>query len=106
MFLSLQNNQIEEHTHTLSLSWDLQSSGVSRCALALSGDVVTGGSVLALAFLLAPVPVGAGLTRGLAAPPSEPREADAGSSDGVTQSLVLTLTSVTAVRPPVVTVTR
>lgn len=67
--------------------------------------MVTGSSVLALTLLLAAVPVGAHLAEGLTAPASEARGADTGSGDRVTQRSVLTLTSVTAVRAPVFTVT-
>lgn len=67
--------------------------------------MVTGSSILALAFLLASVTIGAHLTLGLTAPASVPRSADTGSCDGVTQSAVLALTSVTAVGTPVITVT-
>lgn len=67
--------------------------------------MVTGSSVLALAFLLAPVTVGAHFTLGLAAPAPVSRSADTGSSDGVAQRSILALTPVTAVGTPVVTVT-
>lgn len=102
------------HTHShaqkaLALEWMfsfyLQSSSVSWWALAFSGHMVTGGSILALAFLLASVTIGAHFTLGLTAPASISRSADTGSCDGVTQCSVLALTSVTAVRTPMVTVT-
>lgn len=67
--------------------------------------MVTGSSVLALAFLLASITIGTHFTLGLTAPASVSRSADTGSSDGVTQSSVLALASVTAVGAPVVTVT-
>lgn len=67
--------------------------------------MVTGGSILALAFLLASITVGAHFTLGLTAPASVSRSADTGSSDGVTQCSVLALTSVTAVGTPMITVT-
>lgn len=66
---------------------------------------MAGGSVLALAFLLASVSIGGHFTLGLAAPASVPGSADTGSGDGVTQSVVLALTSVTAVGTPAGTVT-
>lgn len=84
---------------------DLQSSSVSWRALAFSSHMVTGGSVLALAFLLAPVTVGAHFALRLATPASVSRSADAGSGDGVTQRSILALTPVAAVGTPVVTVT-
>ncbi len=87
------------------LSSDLQSSSVSWWALAFSGHMVTGGSILALAFLLASVTIGAHSTLGLTAPASVSRSADTGSRDGVTQCSVLALTSVTAVGTPMITVT-
>lgn len=68
--------------------------------------MVTGSPVLALAFLLAPVTVGAHFTRGLTAPAPVPGCADTGSGDGVAQGSVLALTSVAAVRTPVLTVAR
>lgn len=66
--------------------------------------MVTGGSVLALAFLEASIAVGASFTAGLTAPASVPRSADAGSGDGVAQGIILALASLTAVGTPVVTV--
>lgn len=67
--------------------------------------MVTGGSILALAFLLASITIGAHFTLGLTAPASVSRSANTGSSDWVTQRSILALTSVTAVGTPVVTVT-
>lgn len=66
--------------------------------------MVTGGSVLALTFLEASVAIGSCFTRGLAAPASVPSGADTGSSDGVTQCLVLALAPLSAVGAPVVTI--
>lgn len=77
---------------------------VSRRALAFPGNMVTGGSVLALTFLEASVAIGSCFTRGLAAPASVPRGADTGSGDGITQCLVLALAPLCAVGPPVVAV--
>lgn len=82
-----------------------ESAGVSRRAGALSGHMVAGRPVLALAFLLAPVTIGAPFTGGLTAPASESRGADAGSGDGVTQRPILALTSAAAVGTPVAAVT-
>lgn len=84
---------------------DLQSSRVSCCALALSRLVMTDSSVLALAFLLTAISIGAHFTLGLTAPASVPGSADARPDDGVTQRSILALASVTAVWTPVVTVT-
>lgn len=84
---------------------NLQRSRVSRAANALSGDVVARGVVLAQAFLLAVVAIGVAFAEVLAAPAAVPGRADAGSGDGVTQRLVLTLTAAAAVRTPVITVT-
>lgn len=82
----------------------LQSPSVSRWALTLPSHVVTGGSVLALAFLEASIAIGASFTAGLTAPASVARSADAGPSDGVTQRIILALASLSAVGTPVVTV--
>lgn len=67
--------------------------------------MVADGLILALAFLLAVVTVGAYFTLNLTAPASVSRNADAGSSDWVAQSSILALTSFTAVGTPMVTVT-
>lgn len=66
--------------------------------------MMTGGSILALAFLMASIAIGAYFTLGLTAPASVSRSADTGSSDGVTLCFILALTSVTAVGTPMVTV--
>lgn len=98
-------------SHTLlslsacSVQVNLQRSRVSRAANALSGDVVARGVVLAQAPLLAAVSVGGALAEILAAPAAVPGRTEAGSGDGVTQRLVLTLTAAAAVRTPVITVT-
>lgn len=73
--------------------------------MTLPSHVVTGGSVLALAFLEASIAIGASFTVGLTAPASVPRGADTGPGDGVTQCIILALASLTAVGTPVVTVT-
>ena len=65
---------------------------------------MTGGSILALAFLLASVTIGAHFTLGLTAPASVSRSAHTGTSDWVTQCSVLALTPVAAVGTPVVTI--
>lgn len=98
--LETENRFSHTYTHT-----HLQSSSVSWRALAFSGHMVTSSSILALAFLLASVTVGTHFTLGFTAPASVSRGADTCSSDGVTQSSILALASVTAVRTPVVTVT-
>lgn len=67
--------------------------------------MITGRPVLTLTFLLTAAPIGAHLTLGLTAPPSVPRGAETRPCDWVTQSPILTLTSVTAVWTPMVTVT-
>lgn len=83
----------------------LQGSGVPRRAAALPRDVVAGGSVLALASLVAVVAVGALLTAVLAAPAPEARGAVARPRDGVAQGPVFALASAAAVRSPVVAIT-
>lgn len=83
----------------------LQGASVSGGTPALAGDVVTGGSVLALALLVAVVAVGAGVAALLAAPALEARGAVAGPSDGVAQGPVLALAAAAAVGSPVVAVT-
>ena len=83
-----------------------QGPGVPRLTAALPGDVVADSSVLALAALLAAVPVGPGLAGSLAAPAPVPRLAQAGPGDGVTQRPVLALASAAAVGPPVAAVAR
>lgn len=83
---------------------DLQSSSVSGWAPAFSRNMVTSGSILALAFLLASITIGAHFTLVLTAPPSVSGSADAGSSDGVTQCSILALTSIIAVGTPMVAV--
>lgn len=67
--------------------------------------MVTGGSVLALALLVAVVAVGAGVAALLAAPALEACRAVAGPSDGVAQGPVLALAAAAAVGSPVVAVT-
>lgn len=84
----------------------LQGAGVSGGTPALAGDVVAGGSVLALALLVAVVAVGAGVAALLAAPALEARGAVAGLGDGVAQGPVLALAAAAAVGSPVVAVAR
>lgn len=84
---------------------DLQSSSVSCGARALSGHVVTGRSILALALLLAPVSIRPRSAVGLAAPASVTWAADASSGDGVAKRSVLALTPVAAVWTPVAAIT-
>lgn len=84
----------------------LQGAGVSGGTPALAGDVVAGGSVLALALLVAVVAVGAGVAALLAAPALEARGAVAGPGDGVAQGPVLALAAAAAVGSPVVAVAR
>lgn len=67
--------------------------------------MVTGGSVLALTFLMAVISIRPLVTALLAAPAFETRRTVAGSSDGVAQGSVFALTAAAAVRSPVVTVT-
>lgn len=81
-----------------------EGSSVSGRAAAFPCDVITGGSVLALAFLVAVVTVGALLTLVLAAPAPEACGAVASPRDGVAQSPVFALAAAAAVRPPVVAV--
>lgn len=67
--------------------------------------MVAGGSILALAFLVAVITIGALLTAVLAAPAPEACSTVAGPCDGVAQSPVFALAPAAAVRPPVITVT-
>lgn len=89
----------------LPCACDLQCSCVARTACALPCDMVACGIVLALAFLLAVVSIGAGLTTLLTTPATEASCADTSTCDWVTQRSIFTLTPVTAVRTPVATVT-
>lgn len=82
-----------------------ECSGVPGRAAAFPGDVVAGGSVLALAPLMTVVPIGALLAAVLAAPAPEARGAVAGPRDGVAQGPVFALAPAAAVRPPVVAIT-
>lgn len=66
--------------------------------------MVTGGSVLALAFLVAVIAVRARVAALLTAPALEARRAVAGPGDGVAQGPVLALAAAAAVGSPVVAV--
>lgn len=66
--------------------------------------MVTGGSVLALAFLVAVIAVRARVAALLTAPALEARGAVAGPGDGIAQGPVLALAAAAAVGSPVVTV--
>lgn len=83
----------------------LQHSGVPGRAVALSGLVVAGGPVVALALEVAALAVGARLAELLAAPAAEAVGAHAGARDGVAERFVLALAPVAAVGPPVLAVT-
>lgn len=72
---------------------------------ALACLVVTGGPIKTLALQLATLAIVARLTGVLTSPALVAIRADTGPSDGVTQGSVLTLTTVTAVRSPVATLT-
>lgn len=85
--------------------YDLQCSSIARAACALPCDVVAGGIVLTLAFLLAVCSIGARLAALLTPPAAVASCADTSACDGVTQRSIFTLTPVTAVRTPVTTVT-
>ena len=63
---------------------DLQSAGVSRRTVALPSHVVASGTILALAFLLAPISIGASIAVFLAAPAPVPGVADTRPGDWVT----------------------
>lgn len=83
----------------------LHSAHIPRSTDALSCLMVTGGTVKTLTLQLATLAIEAWLTGVLTSPALVAIRADTGSSDGVTQGSVLTLTTVTAVRSPVATLT-
>lgn len=91
--------------HLICVISYLHSTHIPRGTDALACLVVTGGTVKTLALQLATLPIVARLTGVLTSPALVAIRADTGPSDGITQGSVLTLTTVTAVRSPVATLT-
>lgn len=83
----------------------LHSTHIPRGTDAFACLVVTGGTVKTLTLQLATLAIVARLTGVLTSPALVTVRADTGPSDRVTQSSVLTLAAVTAVRSPVATLT-